>query len=585
MEKPGAGYRAIVDMGSNGIRCSITDLTASSTTDPRLLPILYSTRIAISLQEAQYPSGSSNRQPLSPEIISEISDALSCFQHTCQDFGVRANNITVVATEATRTALNAEELLSAIKERLGWDVQLLSKCEEATAGAIGIATSLPLVDGLVMDLGGGSVQLTRVCTTDDAWYQKLRDDAVSLPYGAAALLKRIDLAKSSDLEQSELESEVSTALSKALNDIQIRQSHTGGDGINVYLSGGGFRGWGYLLMALRSPYPIPWINGFEVSSKEFFGVQRVTEFLERNGNGTEGDSESEAESIFRVSKRRLEQLPATQLLIKCLGTVSPKVKSVTFCQGGTQAGILFDQLTPAIKKNLHLSHPLSHAVSPYVPKNLDTQKLAQYIYAAVPAQGGKGVDQPRSSSLEFDDRLYGLITPFVQVIWEHGSLIKDIRTASCLRFPITGTVGGAAGITHFERAALALILVERWGGPKHLPAEEQTVWGQLLNIVGSRAAWWCLYIGRAGALVGEVFPAGLYCHACSQMLRRLEVVGSIEDRQISLTVSLAPTSSPTDTVKVAKRIGKLGKKKNWARAKGEEAWGLKTNVTVTTLGE
>ena len=219
MAAPESGYHAIVDMGSNGIRCSVANLSASS--HPRLLSTIYSDRIPISLHDAQYPEGTTTRQALSEQTVRDVVLALQRFKHTCEDFGVPNDNVTLVATEATRTAINADEFLNAIEKALGWSVKLLSKGQEAAAGAMGVATSVPVVDGLVMDLGGGSVQLTKVNTKDSDWHDHVDDNAISLPYGAAALLKRIDAAKSSSEEQKQLKVELTQALKQALTDLRL----------------------------------------------------------------------------------------------------------------------------------------------------------------------------------------------------------------------------------------------------------------------------------------------------------------------------------------------------------------------------
>ena len=60
----------------------------------------------------------------------------------------------MLATEATRTAVNADEFLGKIKNRTGWTVKLLSKEDEGRIGALGVGSSGERVEGLVMDLGG-----------------------------------------------------------------------------------------------------------------------------------------------------------------------------------------------------------------------------------------------------------------------------------------------------------------------------------------------------------------------------------------------------------------------------------------------
>jgi len=76
------------------------------------------------------------------------------FKTVCVDFGVPETNIRVLATEATRTAVNSIDYRRQIKDATGWEVDMLPKEAEGRIGAMGVASSFATVDGLVMDLGG-----------------------------------------------------------------------------------------------------------------------------------------------------------------------------------------------------------------------------------------------------------------------------------------------------------------------------------------------------------------------------------------------------------------------------------------------
>jgi retrograde regulation protein 2 len=62
-----------------------------------------------------------------PEVIHEVLAALLRFKNTCVDFGVPDNQIRVIATEATREAINTAKYRKAIRDRLGWEVEMLPK--------------------------------------------------------------------------------------------------------------------------------------------------------------------------------------------------------------------------------------------------------------------------------------------------------------------------------------------------------------------------------------------------------------------------------------------------------------------------
>jgi len=67
-----------------------------------------------------------------------------------------------VATAAVREAANRDVLLGPLRRRHGIEVRVLSAAEEAHLGATAALEDRPWFDGVVADLGGGSLQLTAV---------------------------------------------------------------------------------------------------------------------------------------------------------------------------------------------------------------------------------------------------------------------------------------------------------------------------------------------------------------------------------------------------------------------------------------
>ncbi|HXJ79425.1 MAG TPA: hypothetical protein VMS64_12195 [Candidatus Methylomirabilis sp.] len=70
--------------------------------------------------------------------------------------------IIAVATAAVREAINPGRLLGPIRREYGIEVRVLSAAEEARLGALAALEDVPKFDGVVADLGGGSLQLTAV---------------------------------------------------------------------------------------------------------------------------------------------------------------------------------------------------------------------------------------------------------------------------------------------------------------------------------------------------------------------------------------------------------------------------------------
>lgn len=70
--------------------------------------------------------------------------------------------VIAVATSAVRDAENSRRLLGPLRRREGVEVEILSGRQEARLGVLAALRSLPIADGAIADLGGGSLQISRV---------------------------------------------------------------------------------------------------------------------------------------------------------------------------------------------------------------------------------------------------------------------------------------------------------------------------------------------------------------------------------------------------------------------------------------
>ncbi|KAL2854470.1 Ppx/GppA phosphatase family-domain-containing protein [Aspergillus pseudoustus] len=564
-----AGLFGIVDMGSNGIRFSITD---TSPPTGRIMPTLYQDRAGISLYDAQFAKskldsdGKRERGPIPAEIVEQVVDRLVRFQAVCDDFQVPTENIYVLATEATRTAPNSEAFRARIKERTGWGVTLLSKEDEGRIGALGIASSSRAVAGLAMDLGGGSTQLTWVIAKDGV-VTTCPKGSFSFPYGAAALTARLEQARRAGVKaERELKEEMKKNFQDAYQKLEIPQSllesSRAGGRFDLYLCGGGFRGWGYVLMkqADVSPYPIPIINGFRAKREDFHNTAAVLHEV------------TDSEKIFGVSKRRASQIPAVAVLINVLMDALPTITHLQFCQGGVREGFLFDKLPQEIRAQ----DPLLAATLQYAPPS--AEKIKQLLLSALPEHASplEASYPPSSLSPHF-------VAALANILYAHSRVPRESRTAAALHSSTTGLWASTNCLSHAERAMMALVLIERWTGDL-APAEESYM-HQLRCCISAQEAWWCQYLGRVAALIGEVYPAGRVAkeHWRIQFSTKWDQIIKKKERRdllrlkVQWNTDMAATSGTTgDWLQDrAQKIEKAGKKKSWIRE-----YGVRLEVTI-----
>lgn len=529
-------------MTSNGIRFSITDLSPQTA---RILPTLYLSRAPISLYDAQYTPASANPVPIPQSTIKSVVNSLLHFKSTCQDFDVPSHQIRVVATEATRKAINSEDFRNEIEEKVGWKVELLEKEVEGRVGAYGVASSYADVRGLVMDLGGGSTQITWIMTRH-GHISMWENGSVSLPYGAAALIKKLETAQKSSTGLIDLEKEVVNDLKDAVGRINIpKELMATKNGLSLYLSGGGFRGWGFVLMSEHGirPYPIPIVNGFKVPRDSFHDTRAVQAAVKNE----------DTPDIFRVSPRRASQVPAVAFLVECLEKALPSITDVYFCQGGVREGMHFADMDAGQRGE----DPPVTATLPYAKKS--TREIIACLQEAIqpPPPSGKAVFSS------------ALITAFVQAIYAHAGLPKDLCAGAALRSTTTGVFSAAHGISHEQRALLAILLCERYGGHGSISPTEQDFYSRMIQLLPSGMAWWCLYLGRVAAVVARVYPAGVV----NEERVRVKVGWTVTKgghAKLCIDFAFAKAFDELDEAlhDALRKVGKAGKRKNWADGQG-----------------
>jgi len=112
-----------------------------------------------------------------------VDATLASVRRFLQNVDGRPARVLAIATAAVREAENRDLLLRGLREREGVALHVLTGREEARLGAEAALRSLPIRNGIVADLGGSSLQLTRV-------RGRRIGGSVSLPLGALRLTQR-----------------------------------------------------------------------------------------------------------------------------------------------------------------------------------------------------------------------------------------------------------------------------------------------------------------------------------------------------------------------------------------------------------
>ena len=159
---------AVIDIGSNTIKLTVARITGG-----RIKPIFAAAEV-VRLGEGVRTTGRIREDRIDPAVRT-----LRRFAGHARKRG--ADQITAVATEATRAAANGPDFLARVKSDVGIDVDVLDGKAEAQLTSEGVLAQInPSGSLLIVDIGGGSTELI-------ATHNGMLRDSISLSIGSGSM--------------------------------------------------------------------------------------------------------------------------------------------------------------------------------------------------------------------------------------------------------------------------------------------------------------------------------------------------------------------------------------------------------------
>ena len=265
---------AVVDIGSNTVRLVVYDA-------PQRLPVpIFNEKSECALARGLEESGKLNANGIKRAIRS-----LGRFTRLADAMGVE--HIDMVATAAVRDADDGPDFVQKIEDTYGLPVTVLTGSEEARMAALGLVTGMPDADGMVADLGGGSLELMML--KEGAF-----DASATLPLGHLRLRE--------------------AAHKDAARAREIVDRHLDGVGWLADVTGRSFYGAGGSWRALarvfidQIGYPLHVIDGFTLPGEEALRLAQVVAGLGRES----------MKRISGIAPDRLKTLPFASMVLAAL---------------------------------------------------------------------------------------------------------------------------------------------------------------------------------------------------------------------------------------------------------------------------
>ena len=299
----GPAKRAVIDIGSNSLRLVVW---AGPLRDPH---VLLNEKVSANLGRTLSKDGLLPRKAIDLALRGLARFAL--LARLLEVEGLR-----VVATAAVRDAGNGAEFLDRVRA-LGLSPELLSGEQEAEASAMGVLSAFPHANGIVGDLGGGSLELVRVGEGAVG-----RGD--SFPWGT------LRLAALRQKGAAAFEREIKGRLDD-------KGWRNGAEGGNLYLVGGSWRALTLLAMH-DAGFPLFDPHGYEMPPER---ATALTVALIEGGA-------RRLQEVPRLPNARVASLPdAAALLDVVVRHVRPK--ALVTSAFGLREGLLFEAMDAATR--------------------------------------------------------------------------------------------------------------------------------------------------------------------------------------------------------------------------------------------
>ncbi len=130
---------------------------------------------------------------LGDEPMERALRMLELYAHFCRATGI--TDVRAVATSAIRDASNQAAFLEAARRRTWLEIEVLEREAEARYGYLAAVNSTTLADGVALDIGGGSLQLSRV-------ESRMATEARSWRMGAVRMTERFLEGKTTSPKQA-----------------------------------------------------------------------------------------------------------------------------------------------------------------------------------------------------------------------------------------------------------------------------------------------------------------------------------------------------------------------------------------------
>jgi exopolyphosphatase/guanosine-5'-triphosphate,3'-diphosphate pyrophosphatase len=403
------GRVGIIDVGSNSIRLVVYERASRAP-----LPV-FNEKVLCGLVRGLDATGRLNPGGVEMALVN-----IERFATLTRNMKVAS--LDLLATAAVRDAADGPSFLQEVERRTGITAHLVSGREEARYSGYGVICGMPEAQGVMGDLGGGSLELV-------ALGGGAIGTSVTLPVGPLRLM-------------SSGKGDPKKAIIDAIESVRWLRDEAGK---TFFAVGGAWRSFARLHME-QAGYPLHIIHQYEIATDDARAVARLIA----------AQSPKSLEKMPGVSRRRIDTLPLASLALeRLLAALRPK--TVVFSAFGLREGFYYSRLDPHERTRNPLIAFAEEQGAGWRRFDLSPEEIFDWL---TPVFAGEEAGERllRAAACHLSD-----------ISWnDHPDYRAEQAYSRVLHLP-------APGMNHRERAILAMTLAYRYKSDARPPMLETAI--------------------------------------------------------------------------------------------------------------
>lgn len=406
---------ALIDIGSNTVRLVIFNIDSHSYYDVSELQ-----NIKVSARLVQYVEDGK----MSQKGIDVLTELVRNYLQIIDEFDV--DQIIPVATAAVRNSSNVEDIIQHVLDETGLEVRVLSDEEEAFYGNYAVRYTFNIYDGISVDIGGGSTEVT-------LFKNKEVIHSHSFPFGAVSLKNQF--FKGKDHNDPDAMKETTKWVKKQFKEVDWLAKNN----IPIIAIGGSARNIAEVYQ-LQTDYPLAGTHGYPMTPElvdETLSIFKETSY-------------KKLDSLDGLSQDRKDTIVPAGIVFQQLINVS-KAPSFILSRRGLREGIIYHYL------NEEHNDPYDLFA---VPQQQVIRLTAHYDISELATNQRITIADMLLNQLEENDLLKADIDHlqlmyYGATLYNLGSFIENDSSSQHTYYIISNT--NIHGFDHFDRVRLALL--------------------------------------------------------------------------------------------------------------------------------